>query len=73
MFSATFDTNVRKIATNYMNEFYYISKSSEDNNVNQNISHEIFNLEENEKLLHLHGMLQQIKGLVISKLYINFL
>lgn len=66
MFSATFANEVKKIASNYMNDYYFISKSIEENTINKNITHQIFYLEESEKLLHLHSMLQQIKGLVMS-------
>jgi superfamily II DNA/RNA helicase len=66
MFSATFSTEVRGIAKKFMNEYYFVSRSAEESTTNANITHEIVYLEENDKLFHLHDMLQKIKGLVIS-------
>lgn len=69
MFSATFSFEVRNIAKKFMNDFYYVSRSSSDESTqNANINHEIVYLEENDKLLYLHERLQKLKGLVISKL-----
>jgi len=69
MFSATFSFEVRGIAKKFMNEYYFVSRSSEESTTNANIIHDVVYLEENDKLYYLHEMLQKIKGLVISNYY----
>jgi superfamily II DNA/RNA helicase len=68
MFSATFDKNIREIATMFMNDYYFISKAfDQDNTANENIKQELVYVEENDKVLKLHEILQKIKGSVLSK------
>jgi superfamily II DNA/RNA helicase len=66
MFSATFCSSIKNIASNFLNTYYYVSKA-DDLSTNKNIKHEIFYIKEEEKLFRLHSILQKIKGLVISK------
>jgi len=69
-FSATFTPEVRNLARKFMNDYYFITKNkNEENQVNENIKQVFVQAEENEKLLKLHGILQQIQGSVISKFF----
>jgi ATP-dependent RNA helicase DDX3X len=72
MFSATFTTPVREIAKSFMNEFYFVTSNlDQDNKANENIEQNLICVDEKEKVLKLHEILQQIKGSVISKQF-NF-
>jgi len=64
LFSATFSNEVKKIAMNFMNEYYFIS-TYKDNNANANIKHMLVYSEDDQKFLKLHNILQQIQGSVI--------
>ena len=69
LFSATFSQDIRYIASEFMNDYYFITNNNE-NSANENIEQNlIFVNDENEKILKLHEILQKIKGSVIS---INF-
>jgi len=68
MFSATFTPQVREIARTFMNDYYFVSSNlDQDNNANENIEQKLIYVDDREKVLKLHELLQQIKGSVISK------
>lgn len=66
MFSATFSSEIRSIAKQFMNDYYFITRN-EDINANENIDQQLLYVEEKDKVLKLHEILQTIKGSVISK------
>jgi superfamily II DNA/RNA helicase len=68
MFSATFSDDIRVIAQEFMNDYYYVSSNNE-NSANENIE-QIFHWcsSENDKVFKLHEILQKINGSVISKI-----
>jgi len=69
MFSATFTAQVRSIARNIMNEFYFFTSNiDEENNANMNIEQNLIYVEDKEKIVKLHEILQTLKGSVISKI-----
>lgn len=66
MFSATFTSQVRSIARSFMNDFYFITSSLDDeNNANENIKQELIYVDDKQKILKLHEILQSLKGSVI--------
>ena len=65
LFSATFSDEVKKIARNFMNEYYFISTYKD--NANSHIKHILVYSDEDQKCYKLHMVLQQVKGSVISK------
>ncbi len=68
MFSATFDKNVREISRIFMNDYYFVSKTyDQDNTANENIKQQLVYSEENDKIVRLHEILQKIRGSVLSK------
>lgn len=68
MFSATFTPQVREIARSFMNDFYFITTDlDEDNKANENIEQTLIYVDEEQKVLKLHEILQKIRGSVISK------
>jgi superfamily II DNA/RNA helicase len=68
MFSATFSTDVRAIAGEFMNEYYFISATKGDLQANDNIEQNLIQVkDENDKVFKLHEILQKIRGSVISK------
>lgn len=66
MFSATFSDEVKTIANNIMNNYYFCSVSKE-NNANDNIEQVLVQVDENDKVYKLHEILQGINGSVLSK------
>jgi ATP-dependent RNA helicase DDX3X len=67
MFSATFTSQVRSIARDFMNEFYFFTSNlDEENNANENIEQSLIYCEDNDKILKLHEILQTLKGSIIS-------
>ena len=51
-----------------MNEFYFITSDlDEDSKANENIEQTLIYVEEEQKVLKLHEILQKIRGSVISK------
>jgi ATP-dependent RNA helicase DDX3X len=66
MFSATFPPEVREISKKFMNEYYFVTNNLEFS-ANENIDQTLHYVEENNKILKLHEILQKIKGSVISK------
>ena len=66
LFSATFSNDVKKMAKNLMNEFYFISTYKESN-TNANIKHILVYSNEEQKCFKLHMIMQQIQGSVISE------
>ena len=69
MFSATFCREVRKIAGDLMNEYYFVAANKDlqaNDNIEQNL---ILVKDDNEKIFKLHEILQKIKGSVISKFF----
>ena len=69
MFSATFSPEIKKIAEGFMNEYIFIS-NNKDLSANLNITQTIYYVQEEEKLIQLHSILQEINGNVISKVII---
>lgn len=67
LFSATFSDEVKNIANNLLNNYYFCSVSKE-NNANDNIEQIIVQVEENDKVYKLHEILQSINGSVLSKI-----
>jgi superfamily II DNA/RNA helicase len=68
MFSATFSPEIRVIASEFMNDYYYIT-SNDENAANENIEQSFHWLNsDTEKVLKLHEILQTINGSVISKI-----
>lgn len=65
LFSATFSSDVKKMARNLMNEYYFISTYKESN-TNANIKHILVYSNEEQKCFKLHMIMQQIQGSVIS-------
>jgi superfamily II DNA/RNA helicase len=70
LFSATFSSEVKKMARNLMNEYYFISTYKESN-TNVNIKHILVYSNEEQKCFKLHMIMQQIQGSVISKNIVN--
>jgi superfamily II DNA/RNA helicase len=67
MFSATFSNEVRAIARDFMNEYYFVT-SNKDLQANDNIEQNLLKVEDDDdKIYRLHEILQKIKGSVISK------
>ena len=67
MFSATFTSEVREIAKIFMNEYYYVTNNvDQENKANENIEQKLIYVNEKEKVVKLHEILQQIRGSVIS-------
>jgi superfamily II DNA/RNA helicase len=72
MFSATFTPQVREIARSFMNDFYFVTSDLDDEiKVNENIEQTLIYVDEEEKVVKLHEILQKIRGSVISKLIID--
>ena len=68
MFSATFNRQVRNISYKFMNEYYFVARSlDEESKVNANIDQLFYFLEESKKIYTLHELLQTLRGSVISK------
>jgi len=65
LFSATFSDEVKSIANNLLNNYYFCSVSKE-NNANDNIEQILVQVEENDKVYKLHEILQSINGSVLS-------
>ena len=66
MFSATFSNEVKKIAANFMNEYYFVTTNKEYS-ANDNIEQTIIQISSFEdKISNLHRTLQKISGSVIS-------
>lgn len=71
-FSATFTNEIKEMATSFMNEYYFINISQDQEiSGNKNISQEVIRLNDNEKYSKLHEILQNIKGSVLSKFLCN--
>lgn len=69
MFSATFNSQVREISMAFMNDYFFISRSLEDENkANENIEQQLIYLTDDDKIMKLHEVLQSVRGSVISKL-----
>jgi superfamily II DNA/RNA helicase len=69
MFSATFCPEVRAIAKELMNEYYFVT-ANKDLQANDNIEQNLIKVEdEDDKIYRLHEILQKIKGSVISNHY----
>jgi len=64
LFSATFSNDIKSLARNFMNEYYFISTYKE-NNANANIKHVLLYSTDDEKRYKLHTILQKIQGSVI--------
>jgi superfamily II DNA/RNA helicase len=72
MFSATFSPEVRKIAGDLMNEYYFITATKGELQANENIEQNLIQVkDDNEKVLKLHEILQKIQGSVISTIIFN--
>ncbi len=68
MFSATFTSQVRSIAREFMNEYYFFTASlDEENKANENVEQVLIYVSDREKITKLHEVLQSLKGSVISK------
>lgn len=65
LFSATFSNEVKNIANNLLNNYYFCSVSKE-NNANDNIEQILVQVDENDKVYKLHEILQTINGSVLS-------
>jgi superfamily II DNA/RNA helicase len=66
MFSATFCPEIRVIASEFMNDYYYVTSNNE-NSANANIEQSFFWVNsDNDKVIKLHEVLQKINGSVIS-------
>jgi ATP-dependent RNA helicase DDX3X len=61
LFSATFSNQIKQVAINLLNNYYFCSISKE-NDANENIEQVIINADEDKKLYKLHEILQKIKG-----------
>jgi superfamily II DNA/RNA helicase len=69
MFSATFSNEVKKIAANFMNEYYFVS-TNKDYSTNDNIEQTIIQTSSfDDKITNLHRTLQKISGSVISNYF----
>jgi superfamily II DNA/RNA helicase len=65
MFSATFESDIRKVAEVFLNEYLIISSDS-DRSSNKNIEQKFVRVDANEKLMTLHTTLQEISGVTLS-------
>jgi len=67
-FSATFDKEIRDVANKFMKDYYFVTKNRNDESeANKNIIQVILSAEEEEKIKKLHGILQNVKGSILSK------
>ena len=64
-FSATISAKVKKMANEYLNDYYFISSYRDI--TNSNIKHVIIYTNEEQKCYKLHTLLQNIQGSVLSK------
>jgi superfamily II DNA/RNA helicase len=68
MFSATFSAEVKKIASSFMNEYYFVTTNNEYS-ANENIEQTLIQTSTyDEKISNLHQILQQVNGSIISNL-----
>ena len=66
-FSATFTPEIRDVARKFMNEYYFITKNRcDENEANKNIIQVLLKAEEEEKIMKLHGILQNVEGSILS-------
>lgn len=68
-FSATVSAKVKKMANEYLNDYYFISSYRDI--TNSNIKHVIIYTNEEQKCYKLHTLLQNIQGSVLSKIIIK--
>jgi superfamily II DNA/RNA helicase len=68
MFSATFSPEVKKIASNLMNEYYFVSTNKEYS-ANDNIEQTLIQTNGfQDKVNNLMSILEKLKGSTISKI-----
>ncbi len=73
-FSATFPNEIKDLARNFMNDFYLVSNSNNNELVvNENIKHELIQIhhEQNENM-QLVDLINKLEGNILSKIYLNF-
>ena len=64
LFSATISPKVKKMATDYLNDYYYISSYKDV--TNSNIKHVVIYTTEDQKCYKLHTILQCLQGSVLG-------
>ena len=61
LFSATFSSQIKTVAYNLLNNYYFCSISKE-NDANQNIEQVLIYAETDKKIYRLHEILQKVNG-----------